>query len=65
MIEKTGTIVDVDNSELQEEGTTVSVKYQNPARLSVLRGDKVNYIEIIARTPKGNEILNIIKERKA
>ena len=65
MTEKTGTIVDVENSELQEDGSATNVKYQNPARLAVLRGDKVNYIEIIARTPNGNEILNIIKERKA
>lgn len=59
-----GTITDTTNRTLTDNMTgTPNIVYDNPAGVDVKNGDKVNYIVIIASTPQGTRVINILKER--
>ena len=62
MEQRIGKIIDSGNAEMEDTETGARERYENPGRIPVENGNDVDYVAIIARTPEGEKVLNILKD---
>lgn len=61
MEERTGEIINPTDQMLRDIETGTEKRYENPARIPLNPGFQVDYLEMIARTPNGDKVIQIIK----